>query len=156
LLNSNIFSRCPHNMAKFGPLTAEICWRVWGTTANFNRFRVLASLLQRCRSPEANQTLYHLWPSPGLVRYTFWELLPPDGILPRAKFTLRPSLAFSFSFLYIDSVTARHSSSGRQPNFAAWYKEWNYGAFAEGPPIFGWAAITLGIGTNSSYTSICV
>jgi len=33
--------------------------------------------------------------------------------------TLRPSLAFS----YIGSVTARHSSSGRQPNFAAWYKE---------------------------------
>jgi len=27
------------------------------------------------------------------------------------------------------SVTARHSSSGRQPNFAAWYKEWNYGTF---------------------------
>jgi len=33
---------------------------------------------------------------------------------------------------YIGSVTARHSSSGRQPNFAAWYKEWNYGTFAEG------------------------
>ena len=29
------------------------------------------------------------------------------------------------------SVTARHSSSGRQPNFAAWYKEWNYVTFAE-------------------------
>jgi len=52
----------------------------------------------------------------------------PDGILPHAKFTLRQSLAFS----YIGSVTARHSSSGRQPNFAAWYKEWNYGTFAEG------------------------
>ena len=61
--------------------------------------------------------------------YTFWELLPPDGILARAKFTLRPSLAFS----YISSVTAWHSSSGPQPNFAAWwYKEWNYGTFAEG------------------------
>ena len=51
----------------------------------------------------------------------FRGLLPPDGILPRAKSALRPSLAFS----YIGSVTARHSSSGRQPNFAAWYKEWN-------------------------------
>jgi len=28
--------------------------------------------------------------------------------------------------------TARHSSSGRQPNFAALYKECNYGTFAEG------------------------
>jgi len=55
-------------------------------------------------------------------------LLPPDGILPAAKFTLRPSLAFS----YIGSVTARHANSGRQPNFVAWYNEWNYGTFAEG------------------------
>ena len=32
-------------MMNFGILTAEICWRVWGTPANFNRFRVLAALL---------------------------------------------------------------------------------------------------------------
>jgi len=25
-----------------------------------------------------------------------------------------------------------HLSSGRQPNFVAWYKEWNYGTFADG------------------------
>ena len=36
---------CPHNMVNFGPLVAEICWRVWGTPANFNGFRVLAELL---------------------------------------------------------------------------------------------------------------
>jgi len=35
LLNSNISSTCPHNMMKFGPLTAEIGWWVWGTSANF-------------------------------------------------------------------------------------------------------------------------
>jgi len=62
-----------------------------------------------------------------------------NGILSGAKFTLRPpSLAFS----YIGSVTVRHWSSGRQPNSAAWYKEWNYGTFAprffqqRAPPIF--------------------
>ena len=32
-------------MVNFDPLTAEICWRVWGTHANFNVFRVLAVLL---------------------------------------------------------------------------------------------------------------
>jgi len=32
-------------MVNFGPLAAEICWRVWGTTSNFNRFRILAALL---------------------------------------------------------------------------------------------------------------
>jgi len=60
--------------------------------------------------------------------YTSSGLLPPDGVLPSVKFTLRPSLAFS----YIGSVTARHSSSERQAKFAACYKEWNYRTFAEG------------------------
>jgi len=32
-------------MVNFGLLPAEICWRVWGTPANFNGFRVLAALL---------------------------------------------------------------------------------------------------------------
>ena len=105
-------------MANFGPLTAEIGSVVWGTSANFNGFRVLPSLLQGRPSPEANQTLHDVWPSPGLVQYyTFWGLLALNGIPPGAKFTLRPS----FAFLYIGSVTARHSSSGRQPKFTAWY-----------------------------------
>jgi len=47
----------------------------------------------------------------------FSGLLPRDGILPGAKFPIRRTFAFS----YIGSVTARHCSSGRQPNFAAWY-----------------------------------
>ena len=50
----------PHNMVNFGLLMDDICWRVWGTPANFN------------------------------------------GRLSR-----------------LGSVTAQHSSSGRQPNFAA-------------------------------------
>jgi len=44
LLNSNISSTCPHNMANFGQLTAEIGSGVWGTPANFNGFRVFAAL----------------------------------------------------------------------------------------------------------------
>ena len=54
-------------MANVGPLTAEIGLPVWGTPSNFNRFRVLDSLLQRRRSTEVNQTLHDLWWSPGLV-----------------------------------------------------------------------------------------
>jgi len=45
LLNTDTSSTCPRNMVNFGLLTAEICWRVWGTPANFNGFRVLAALL---------------------------------------------------------------------------------------------------------------
>jgi len=66
------------------------------------------------------------------IIYTFSGAVAPDRILSGAKYILRPSLAF----LYVGSVTARHSSSGRQPNFAAWCKEWNYGTFAEGATIY--------------------
>jgi len=47
----------PHMSSEYGelrPLATEIDPGVWGTPANFNGFRILASLLQRCRSPEAN------------------------------------------------------------------------------------------------------
>jgi len=67
LLNSSISSTFPHNMVNFGTLTAEIGWWVWGTPANYNGFRVLASLLHWLRSTEVNQTLHSVWPSPGLV-----------------------------------------------------------------------------------------
>jgi len=72
------------------------------------------------------------------------------GILPGAKFTLRPSLAFSY-IVCVTAVTAQHSRSARKPNFAAWYQEWNYGTFAprlstEGATYIPRAAITLGIG----------
>jgi len=58
-------------MANFGPLTAEICWRVSGTSANFNGFHVLASLLQHRRSPWANQTARCLAVSLADTLYTF-------------------------------------------------------------------------------------
>ena len=107
-------------MANFIPLTAEIGLPVWGTPANFNRFRVLASLLQRRRSPEANQTARSLAVSwAGTLCIHLRGLLLLDGVLLGAYFTLRPSLAFSHIFC----ITARHLTSGRQPNFAAWYKE---------------------------------
>ena len=71
LLNSNISSTCPHNMVNFGQLGAEIVSLVWGTPANYNGFCILVSLLQWCHSTEANQTLHDIWPSPGLVHYTY-------------------------------------------------------------------------------------
>jgi len=65
--------------------------------------------------------------------------LPCNGILPGAQFSLCPRLAFS----YIGSVSARHSSSGRQPNC---------GVEQGAPPIFVRAAIVLGIGPHSRFT----
>jgi len=69
-------------MANVGPLAAETGLPVWGTPANFSGFRVLASLLQRRRSPEANQTLHDVWPSPALVHYIYIF----GGFAPRRNF----------------------------------------------------------------------
>ena len=57
LLNINSSTTCPHNMVDFGPITAEICWRVWGTPANFNGFRILAALLHGTPAVGVSQTL---------------------------------------------------------------------------------------------------
>ena len=57
LLNSNISFTCPDNMVNFGLLTAEICWRVWGTPPTFNGFRVLAALLHGSLVMRVGQTL---------------------------------------------------------------------------------------------------
>ena len=75
----NLSPTCPHNMVNFGAaLAAEVGSVVWGTSANFNGFRVLASILQRRRSTEANQTSHDVRPSPGLVHciYIFGVLAP--------------------------------------------------------------------------------
>jgi len=71
LLNSNISPTCPHNIVNCGPLVHEIFSLVWGTPANFSGFLILASLLQRLRSMETNQTLHYVWPSRGLVHYVY-------------------------------------------------------------------------------------
>jgi len=116
LQNSNISPTCSHNIVNFRLLISEICWRVWGTPANFNGFRILASLLQRRCSMEVNQTFHDVWPSPVLVHYiyTFSGALTHNRISPCAKFTLRPTLAFS----NIGSATAWHLSNGHQRKFA--------------------------------------
>jgi len=57
LLSSNISPTCPHNMVNFGPLAAEISWRVWGTPANFNGFCVLVALLHNSQVVGVSQTV---------------------------------------------------------------------------------------------------
>jgi len=72
LLNGNIFSRLPHNMMNFDPLTAEISRQVGGTLSFFNRFRVLALLLHQRRSTEVNPTHFaRRLAISGLVDYTY-------------------------------------------------------------------------------------
>jgi len=79
VLNSNTSSTCSHNMVNFGLLAAEICWRVWGTPANFNGFRVLPALLHGSLVVGLSQTLqggHHIGHWPTLVLSIFFFLFP--------------------------------------------------------------------------------
>jgi len=101
----------------FSLLAAEIISLIWGTPSNFNGFRVLASLLQRRLSTEANQTLHNVWPLPGLVDYVFIF----GGCCSVTEFCQVQNSLCVLQVLRspIGSLTARQSSSGREPNFAA-------------------------------------
>jgi len=128
LLNSNISYTRPHNMVNVSPLRAEIGWQVRGTPNICHQVLhlgfVTAPMSLNGGWPNFARCLAVFWA--GTLYIHFWRLLLPNGILPGAKFTLRPSLAFS----YIGSIIARHSSSGREPNITAWYRERNYRTFA--------------------------
>ena len=133
LLNSNISTTCPHNMVNFGPLAADIGSGVWGTPANFNRFRVLPSLLQRHCSPEANQicTMFGCLLS-WYTMYTFLGALASGLNLSTCKIHFASK---SCILLYWRRYCTALQQRG-QPNSAAWYKEWNYRTFAEGTTYF--------------------
>jgi len=68
--------------------------------------------------------------------YTFLGALAPDRILRHAKFT------YAF-FLYWQHYCTALQQRG-QPNFAVWYKEWNYQTFAEGTTYIWLGGHTVG------------
>jgi len=124
-LNSNISSICLHNMVNFGPLAAEIGSLVWDTPANFNGFRVLASLLQQRRSSEANQTARCLAVS--------WAGNTFSGALARWQNFARCNIHFTSNscvLLYWQRYCTALAAAVSQT--AAWYTGWNYETFAEG------------------------
>jgi len=104
-------------MVNFSLLVAEIVSLVWGTPANFNGFRALASLLQRRHSTEAIQILHNVWLSPGLVDYIYIS----SGCCSIMEFC---QVQNSLCVLQVlgsptGTVTARQSSSGCEPNYVA-------------------------------------
>jgi len=79
LVKQQCLPTCPHNMVNFGLQAAEICWRVWGTPANFNVFPVLAALPHGTLVVGVSQTLrggHHVghWPTTFLVLSCFFLL----------------------------------------------------------------------------------
>ena len=141
-------------MVNFGPLAAKIDWWVMGHLSKFQWVLrlgcVTAATSLNGSQPYFARCLAVFWA--GTLYAHFWGLFSPNGIFPGAKFTLRPSFAFS----YFGSITARHWSSGRQTNLTAWHKEWNYRTsaprhFQQRAPR---ASITLSIGPHSTLLRI--
>ena len=84
LVKQRYLPTCPYNIVNVGLLAAEILSLVWGTPANFNRFRVLASLLHDTLVLGASETLRrwtegatYIWQGGHHVGHwsTFWFLL---------------------------------------------------------------------------------
>jgi len=140
-------------MVNFGPLKAEIGWQFWGTPGNFNGFRILTSLLHQRRSkggqPNFARCFFISWA--GTQYLHFGGLVPPNRILPGAKFTLCQSCVLLYWQHYCMALEQWASTEfysvvqGRElGNFRS--------SFA--PPIFSRAAIALGIVPHSSL--ICI
>jgi len=148
LVSNNMPSTCPHNMANFGPLTAGICSRVWGTPANFNGF---ASCLRYCsdvahRRPTKLCTMFDRLL--GCYTFIFGVSCPLAEFCP-VQYSLYVQVLRSYVLAALLHGTP---AAGVSQLTAAWYKEWNHGTFAEGATYIRQG---LGIGPHSS-PLICV
>ena len=114
------FTIDPYNMANFRPLTACLGAPQQISTGFASCLRYCSNVAHR--RPTKLCTMFG-----RLVRwyamYTFSGALAPWSNI---HFTSK-SCVLLYWQRYCTAL-----SSGRQPNFAAWYKEWNYGTFAEG------------------------
>jgi len=123
-----------------GQLAAVIGSGFWGSPSNFNRFRILASLLQQHRWRETNQTLQDVWLSPRLLHYIYIF----RGSCAVTEFCqMQNSLCVQILCSHILRALLRGT------RVVGVTKLW--GVEQRAPPIFGRAAITLGIGPHSSY-----
>jgi len=140
-------------MVNFGPLAAEIVSLVWGIPANFNRFQVVASLLHRRRSADVNKTLQDVWLSPGLVHcmYDFVGSCPLMGF-----YQLQNSLCVQVLRFPILAALLHGTRAAAVSQTVACTRNGITELSQTAPPIFGWAAITLGIGLHSSLCLFCV
>jgi len=93
---------CPHNMVNFGLLTAETCWRVLGHPCKCQRVSRLAFVTAATSliggQPNFARCMAVSWPDTLYMYIHFWDILPPVGILPRAKFIFCPSTHHRTSF----------------------------------------------------------
>jgi len=124
-------------------------FRSLGTPTNFSGFCLLASLLHRCRWTEVNQTLHDVWPSPELVHYIYTS----RGSCPLTEFCqVQNSLCVQ---VLRSAILAALQHGTRAVGVSQTLQRGTRNGITElsqrAPAIFGWAAITLGIGPHSSF-----
>jgi len=148
LLNSNISSTCPHNMANVGPLTAEIGFPVWGTQHISTGF---ASWLRYCsdvghRRPTALCMMFGRL----LGWYTIYTL--SGALAPLTEFCQVQNSLYVQVLHSLILAALLQGTRAAAVSQTLWRGKGNgiTELLQRAPPIFGWAAITLGIGTHSS------
>ena len=144
----------PHNMVNFVPLAAEMDWRVWGTQQISTGF---ASYLHYCsnvaqQTSSGCQTMQDVWPSPGLVHYTYIS----GGCCPwqnfaRCKVHVQSSLCIQvLRSPILEALLHGTPAAGVSQTLRHGTKNGITELSQMAPPVFGWAAITLGISPHSS------
>jgi len=141
LVKQQYFLHMTHNMVNFGPLAAEIDWRVWAPqqiSTGFAFWLCYCSDVAHRKSTKLCTMLGRLlgW----YTIYSFSGALARDGILPRAIFK---SFVVLFCQRYCTALQQRASAKLRRGTRNG-ITELSHTA----PPIFGLAAITLGIGPH--------
>ena len=131
---------------KFGLWNNPICCKS-PSHKTFNTLSTLTAFFRLHRRPTKLCTTFG-----RLLRwhtiYTYSGLLSTDGILPGAKFTLHPSLLYWQR--YCKALQQRASAK-----LCGMVQGIELRNFRRGRHLFGWAAITLGIGPHSSLSLLC-
>jgi len=141
LVKQQYLPHMSHNMVNFGPLAAEIASLVWGTPANIQRVSRLGFVSAATSLNGSQPNFAHdVWPSPGLVHYIY---------ILRALARLRNFPRCNIHFASKSSALLywqRYCTA-----LDKWASAKLCGVKQRAPPIFGRAAITLGIGPRSSF-----
>jgi len=144
-----------HMCSLYGELRRTNGWDRFGSLGHLSIFQgvflFLASLLQRRHSTEVNQTLHDIRPSPGLLHYNVY--IHFRGLLPLTEFCqVQNSLCVQVLRSSIFAALLHGTrAAGVSQNLRCGTRNRITELSQRTPPIFGWAAIALGIGQYSSF-----
>ena len=126
LLNNDTSSTCAHNIVNPGLLSAEICWRVWGTRSNFHSFRVWTALLHGTghSSSERQPNFaplnrgHHLCSAGRQSRWTLAHIVVGTVLQQLTRFTIRSTFCIMWSEhgMGIGNCTHTHTFCRRDYN----------------------------------------